>query len=1087
MKEMKKIQITAGYYRCPTIDGDSIVFVCEEDLWIVSAEGGIPRRLTTSFTEVLWPRFSPDGELLAFVGRGEGPMEVYVMPALGGEAKRLTYQDHWPYVAGWTPDGSEIIYASGAGQPAFAFSWPWLWKISPDGGAPTKLPYGPATHISYAPSGRVVLGRNTSEPAAWKRYRGGTVGHLWVDVKGDGDFQRLFPANGNYTCPMWIGDRIYFISDHEGIGNLYSCSPSGKDLQRHTHYDNYYIRNASTDGKRIVYHAGGDLYVFEVASDTSQKVEIDYRSPLIQHQRKFVETREHIQEWTLHPKGHALCITVRGKPFTMANWEGAVLQHGEQQGVRYRLTQWLNDGKRLVTVSDAGGEEALEIHWRDGSEAPIRLEELNIGRPYLLEVSPKKDQIILSNHRFELLFVDLETQKLRILDKSEHRSIQGLAWSPDGRWVAYGFCPTIRTSLIKICRLETGEIWNVTSGEFNDVNPAWDPEGKYLYFLSYRMFQPVREQIGHSEYAFPQAMRPFLITLKPDLRNPFVPQPPLEADEETEKEEGDEKKDEDKKKKEKEKPIDIDFEGIQERVVEFPVEVGRYGQIAGIKGKVLFTSFPLSEGAKGTLLIYDFKEQKKDTLFTDIDQFILSRDYKTLAYVKKEDNRSRVRVLKAGEKPDEKLDEKAEGANRRSGWIDLERIQCSVDPMAEWEQIYREAWRMQREYFWTEDMSGVDWKSVHERYLPLLSRITTRRELSDLIMEMQAELGTSHTYVYGGDLHNSSPWYGQGFLGADFAYDEKTGGYQITHIVRGDAWDSASDSPLNDPGLNLKEGDVLLAVGGQKVSANRSPSELLVNFREKWVELTIQDQRRKERRSITAKALSQWEERNARYREWVVKNRKYVHEKTDDRVGYVHIPDMVLRGYAEFHRGYLAELEHPALIVDVRYNGGGYLNALILEKLARRRIGYGIRRWESPLEFPYDAVMGPIVALTNEYCGSDGDLFCHSFKLMQLGKLIGKRTWGGVIGTSNYGRFVDQGGASQPTRFYWFTDVGWGIENHGVEPDIEVEYRPQDYMAGIDPQLDRAIEEILKQLEENPPKMPDFGNRPRLKLPSLIR
>ncbi len=1085
----------SGYYRFPTICQNTIVFVCEDDLWTVSIDGGVARRLTSNLGAANSPCLSPDGELLAFSGREEGPSEVYVMPALGGEAKRLTYQGSNATIVNWDADGKHILYASGAG---LAFD-PWIWKISADGGEPQRLSYGPANHIDFSDADGVIIGRLTREPARWKRYRGGTAGQLWVDIEGDGQFQSLSPVDSNFTTPMWIGERIYFISDHEGVGNIYSCLPNGEDVQRHTHQDTYYARSAQTDGTHIVYHAGADLFVYNIENKTDTRVDVDFRSPRIQRQRKFVSASRYLREYALTPDGHALALTVRGKPFTMANWEGAVLQHGERSGARYRFTKWFNDGKRLVTLSDVGGEEVLEIHTRDGSADIVRLDAFDLGHIRALEVSPqtkdeKNDCLLLINNRFELLHIDLETQEMRVLDKSHYQNIQGAVWSPDGEWCAYSFPSTETTRSIKLCKIETGETWLVTQPEFSDFSPAWDPDGKYLYFLSYREFNPVYDAL-HFDLGFPSAMRPLLITLQKTLGNPFVPEPrPLEEekedkDKENQKEQEEASDEKDEKSKKESPPITIDLEGISQRVVAFPYPRGHYGQIAGIEGKAIFTSYPSREvsgpfdddgnTARGTLHAYDFKEQKKERLISGIDDFQLSRDGKTLVYA----SGSRLRVIKAGKKAegDSKSGSRA-SPSRQNGWINLSRIKASVIPTAEWHQMYREAWRLQRDYFWTADMSGVDWEHVYQRYLPLLDRIATRGEFSDLMWEMQGELGTSHAYEFGGD-YRSSPNYAQGFLGADFVYDAESGGYRITHIPQGDAWEATKDSPLNAPGINVRKGDILLAIGGQSVSETVSPGELLVNLASQEVQATFQNADDGEKRPVTLKVLRS--ERELRYREWVSRNRQYVHDKTDGKVGYVHIPDMSRRGYAEFHRGYLAEVSYPGLLVDVRYNGGGHVSQLLLEKLSRRRIGYDIPRWGTPHPYPDASVLGPMVAVTNENAGSDGDIFSHCFKLMELGLLIGKRTWGGVIGISPHQMFVDRGGTTQPEYSFWFVDVGWSVENYGTDPDIEVDYRPQDYPTEGDPQLDRAIEELLRQMEENPPEVPDFGDRPRLTLPTL--
>ncbi len=1070
-----------GYYRFPTICGDRVAFVCEDDLWTVSVEGGIARRLTTSLSEVISPCYSPDGQWLAFVARDEGQPEVYVMPAEGGEPRRLTYQGaSRVMVVGWTPDGKEVIYASSAARPPREI---WLWRVALEGGLPQQYPYGLANHIAFGPNGAVVLGRHTGDPARWKRYRGGTAGVFWIDRNGTGEFERFKPADGNLTAPMWIGERIYFVSDHEGIANLYSCLPDGGDLQRHTHHTDYYVRYPSTDGKRIVYHAGADLYLYDTRTGENRRIEVELRSPRVQAQRKFVEAADYLQEYALHPKGHSLVLTVRGKPFTMGNWEGAVIQHGEPQGVRYRLTRYLHDGERLVTISDASGEERLELHLPDGTVQ--RFEEIDIGHAYLLEVSPVDDRIALTNHRFELMLIDLKTGEHRVIARTEHTAqwsaffaIAGVAWSPDGRWLAYSISPNDRTTVIKIYDTQTDTHHVITHPEFRDILPDWDPDGELLYFVSYRDYNPVFDNMQF-ELSFPRGMRVLGVTLRADVPNPLLPAPrPLQEAPEPK---------EPSQETPSPRPVQIDFEGIEKRVFTIPLPEGIYGTVKGLgKGRLLVIAYPIQGAldeeewfrteppAKAALIMYDLRNGKQEELLQRVSDYTLSLDRTTLAYR----SGKRLRVLIAGQKPDEKH-EQAE-PSRESGWIDLRRIRCAVIPTAEWKQMYREAWRLQRDYFWSADMSGVDWQKVYDRYYPLLERVATRSEFSDLMWEMQGELGTSHCYEFGGD-YRKPPEYNVGLLGADFEWDEEAQAYRIAHIVAGDPWVEGGDSPLREPGVQVQEGDWLIAINGRPLTRDLTPGHLLLHLANQPVQLTIRT-RTGETRQVVTRTLG--DETWLRYREWVNRNRASVHERTNGQVGYLHIPDMSARGFAEFHRGYLAELAYPALIVDVRANGGGFVSPLLLEKLARKRLGYDVPRWGRPVPYPYESPMGPIVALTDERAGSDGDMFSHAFKLMKIGILIGKRTWGGVIGISPKSIFVDQGLTTQPEYAFWFIDVGWGVENYGTDPDIEVEYAPQDYMTGRDPQLERAIEEILKQIEANPPKLPNFEPRPKRPLPT---
>ena len=1186
--------MTIGYYRFPTIHDERIAFISEDDLWEAPVSGGVARRLTANLGSVTYPAYSPDGVWLAFVGREEGHPEVYIMPAEGGEARRMTYLGSDCRVLGWNRDSASILFMSAYGQAQRGEYEIYRVAVDTPNGAVEKLPFGPARSVDFGPDGAVVLGRNTGDPARWKRYRGGTAGHLWIDRDGNGDFRPfLSDLAGNIASPMWIvsGDaagRIYFISDHEGIGNLYSARPDGGDVTRHTDHEDYYARNPSTDGKRIVYHAGADLYVFDPAQDESRKVAVTYRSPRVQRNRKFVFAARYLNSASLNPNGSALTITTRGKAFAFHNHEGAVLQLGERDGVRYRLAEYLNDGKRIVMVSDASGEERLEIHGREPGTASQVLEDVDFGRAVELSVSPTHDRVALTNHRHELLLIDLESQAATVVDHSPFQRIAGVDWSPDGRWLAYGFSATQQTTEIRLYRLadpesedpvqHEGATFTVTRPVLRDVRPAFDADGRYLYFLSYREFNPVYDALSF-DLSFPRGARPYLIILQSDLPNPFIPQADAETDEENDEKDGGEDDDDDlegtdaddedgedgeddlddydddqedeethygqmistpagagetgekssaddkkngqkdKRGKKKDEPIRVDLDGIVDRVLAFPVPEGRYGRIAGVAHKAIFTIFPIKgsleddqdgegNGNDGLLRAWNFKEFRAETLVEGVQSFALARKHKKLLYW----SHNRLRVIPAGEKPGSDS-----GSPRKTGWIDLGRVKVSVDPQSEWEQMFREAWRLQRDHFWNEEMSEVDWQTVYQRYFPLIRRVSSRAEFSDLMWEMQGELGTSHAYEFGGD-YRPRPGFDQGFLGADAVWDAAANGYRLDHFIHGDPWDAQAHSPLAAPGVDVRPGDVLVAVNGQAVSERISPAQLLVNQAGEEVMLTIrrengntgdpdaaqdppaqpeqrageavQDEKQTKQsndtglRSVTVHTL--YSERPARYRAWVNDNRRRVHDATDGQVGYVHIPDMGSNGYAEFHRGYLAEVDKPALIVDVRFNGGGNVSALLLEKLARRRLGYDLERWGGYTPYPRESVAGPLLALTNEHAGSDGDIFSHSFKLMGLGPLIGKRTWGGVVGIWPRHALVDGTVTTQPEFSFWFEDVGWNVENYGTEPDIEVDITPQDYRAGQDTQLERAIEEILKLLQANPPlQPPDMSNRPSRALPKL--
>ncbi|HDH25988.1 MAG TPA: peptidase [Actinobacteria bacterium] len=1070
----------SGYYRHPTICGERIVFVSEDDLWMVASGGGIARRLTASPGTITFPRFSPDGAQVAFTARDEGHPEAYVMDADGGPLRRLTWMGSLTQVVGWTPDGARVIVASDFQQP-FAGAMQ-LHTVPMDGGASEPMNVGVARAISFQPGGPgVVLGRNTYDPARWKRYRGGTAGTLWIDRDGDGTFVKLIDLPGNVASPMWVRSRIYFISDHEGVGNLYSCTPTGRNLQRHTDHEDFYARFASTDRRRLVYHAGADLWLYDVRSGDNRRLGVDVPGSRSRRNRKFISPGGYLERIDLHPQGHSLVATARGGVTAMPLWEGVPARHGTASAVRYRLASWLPDGDRIVATTDEHGDEELIVF---SAAAPAKVLKVDVGRLDSLLVAPGgDDRVALTNQRQEMLIVHLTTGDVTNVYHSPYERIQGTAWSADGRWLAFAAFVSSRNSSLFLYDTETGKLSQVTRPDFVDVRPSFDPKGKFLYFISMRVYDPVYDSL-YFDLGFPKGMRPHLITLSASDVSPFSavtrpPRAPGEADgAETAK----------GAKPDKEAgptPVTVDLLGIEDRVVAFPVPEGRYQRVHGAEQRILFSSHPIEgsldsrwsdteEKPKSKLEAYDLKQDKVETVMEGISDFSVSADGKVLGIRVAQ----KLRVVPVSFKD---ADGKSAEPGRESGWVDLDRIRLEVVPGDEWQQMFREAWRLQRDQFWRPNMSGVDWEAVAERYLPLVDRVGSRAEFSDLMWEMQGELGTSHAYELGGDYQPEPQWL-QGFLGADLHFDGRV--WKIERIPRGDSWQSDAASPLSAPGLDIKAGDRLVAIEGTTVDTRTSPYAALVDRAGRPVTLTVRRGRRKAHTVIVETLQNEF---GLRYRDWVEANRERIHSETDGRVGYVHIPDMGPRGYAEFHRYYGAEVNHEGLIIDVRNNRGGHVSQLLLEKLRRRRIGYDFTRYGQPESYPVDAPMGPMVALTDEHSGSDGDSFSHSFKLFGLGPLIGKRTWGGVVGIFPRHALVDGTITTQPEFSFWFEDVGWGVENHGTDPDIEVEITPQDHAAGRDPQLDRAIKEILEIVQEQQPGLPVFPEPPSRRPPVLSR
>lgn len=1051
-----------GYFRHCTVGRRQVIFVSEDDLWTVPCAGGTARRLTATKGRVSCPAVAPDGRFVAYTSTEQGCPEVFVMPVDGGEAEQLTFSGAKDAeVCGWSPDGESVIFRSNLGQP-FQKKLA-LYRVPRQGGQWEEMGLGRGYGLCFEPDGpgRLVV-RNTDDLAWWKRYRGGRAGRFWIDVDGNGHWQPLLPDETAGMCrPMWIGERIYFVSDRDGTGNIYSCSPEGDDLCRHTCHEGFYARFAAHFDKTIVYVRAGRLIRLDVADDTVEEIDVDYPSSRTALKKKYVDADEYLEDYALHPEGHSLAVTCRGKVFNFGNWEGAVRQTGVRHGVRYRLARYLDD-RRLVVVSDNTGEEHFEIHdIKGGNVEVIESDDTDIGSPADMAVSFDGDRVLFTNHRFEVWLLDLEDGAFRMVDDRSNDPVAGIAWAPDSRHVAYAVYDTMHTSMITVCDLEDHTRFDVTEGQFQDIQPTFDPDGRYLYFLSYRKFTPVADQM-YRDMSFPKGCVPCAVTLRRDVDSPFVETPrPLGNG--GGEDDGDETDD-----------FAIDFDGLRQRIELFPVDEGNYDDIAATDDRVYWSSFPPDTRAaiggnddRGTLEYFDLEEQKCETFAKKVATFSMDRQRETIACLG--DDTLRV-VSAGGDGPDG--DKTRPG--RQSGIVDFGRLSVAVDPRSEWCQMLREAWRLMRDNFWRADMGGVDWDEIWDRYKQLLPQVSARVEFSDLVWMMQGELGTSHAYEWGGDFE-IPPQYQPGFLGADVVWDEdwgdekafedSGGALRIERIPRGDSWDRDKSSPLLRPGVRVSEGDGIVAIDGQRVTERTSISELLVRKAGREVELLVADADTKQRHSVTVEALR--DEMPLRYRDWVERNRTAVHEATDGRVGYVHIPDMMLRGYAEFHRQFRAEYRRSALIVDARFNGGGFVSALVLEKLARQPVGYSLSRHRRRnYSYPMEAARGPMVALTNGVAGSDGDIFSHCFKQMDLGPLIGTRTWGGTIGIWPRRQLVDGSYTSQPEFAFWLEGTGFGLENHGATPDIEVAFPPGAEDDDADPQLRRGIEVAMDALEE---------------------
>ncbi|MFF4062318.1 S41 family peptidase [Streptomyces sp. NPDC001668] len=1078
-----------SYLRLPHLSGDLLCFVAEDDLWLAPLDGpGRAWRLTVDRTKVGHPRFSPDGRHIAYTSWRSLVPEIHLADVDGGPARRLTYWGSTDtQVCGWTPQGTILAVAS-HGEPFSYFTW--AYKVPTDGSPGQKLPWGPVSDIQVADRRTLLLtGTPPHEPAAWKRYRGGATGRLWLHG------ERLLPdLGGHLHSPMFVGDRIAFLSDHEGVGNLYSCAHDGSDLRRHTDHDAFYARHASSDGTRVVYQCAGDLWIVDdLASAEPRRLDVRLSGPRAGRRTYQVPAAQHVDGISVDETGRASAVVVRGSLYWLTHRDGPARTITDTPGVRVRLPEMLGSVGQVAYVTDAEGEDAVEIAYlprATGDREPRRLASGELGRVLELVSDPRGERLAVAAHDGRLLLLTVSDDAADAAGTEESggavteliRSVNGpvrdLAFSPDGCWLTWSH-PGIGRSLrqIKMARIKDRLIVDVTNGRFEDENPVFTRDGRYLAFLSWRGFDPVYD-VHTGDLSFPLGCRPYLVPLSSATPSPFALNPEgrpaaggLDPVEDGSGEGGDGG------------AVTVELEGLESRVTPFPVPASKYSALYPVAGGgLVWLRWPIS-GALGetfvnpddtserpTLEHFAISKAKKTELVEHLDWFAVSGDGSRLVLVDEGD----LRATPATES----------GDSDSTVWIDLRRILHEVDPAAEWRQSYEEAGRLIRAYFWDPGMCGIDWDAVLDQYRPLLERVASPDEFADLLREVLGELGTSHAYVTAARRNEGPAHYQrrQGLLGANFVL--RDGGWTVRRILPGDSSDSKARSPL--AGTGIREGAVLTHVDGRPVDPVTGPYPLLAAAGGTTVELTFTPAEG-EGRARRVAVVPLLDERPLRYQDWVAKRRAVVRELSGGRCGYLHIPDMGGSGWAQFNRDLRMEVSRPALIVDVRGNAGGHISELVVEKLTRTILGWDLTRNAQPVSYASNAPRGPVVALADEATSSDGDMITAAFKLLKLGPVVGQRTWGGVVGMTGRHQLGDGTVITVPMNAAWFDAYGWSVENQGVTPDLEILRTPLDWAEGRHAQLDDAVTLALDLLETNPPATPpdyrDVPNRARPKLP----
>ena len=1121
---------SAGYLRFPHIHEDVVAFVAEDDVWLAPAGGGRAWRVSADRAAVSHPRISRDGTMIAWTSERDGPPEVYLAGIDGGNGLRLSYwADQGTRVCGWTPDG-DVIAITASGQPFAHFTWAYALPVADpapaagsDGSAAGSdgsaaggrlLPFGPVVDLAIEAPGVALLTAADRDPAFWKRYRGGTSGRLWLrPAATDGGqppspvfTRKLAGLAGQLASPMLVGGRLAFLSDHEGTGNLYSCALDGSDLRRHTDHDGHYARNASTDGRRIVYHCAGDIWLLDGLDtpDGPRRLEFSL-APSAARSPRLISADDHLGGLSCDHSGQASAIEVRGTVHWLTHRDGPARALSVVPGVRARLPRVLGQTGLVAWVTDAEGADAIEIAPADGSAAgtpPRRLAAGAVGWASDLAAAPDGSAVAVAARDGRLFVVDVSSGEVTELASSGNGEVTGLAWSSDSAWLAWSHPGPEPLRQVRMIRLaDPGRtVVDVTDGRFTDTDPAFTADGKYLAFLSVRSFDPVYD--AHVfDLSFPYGWRPYLVPLAAATPSPFAPLPggrPVGGRPEDDKaaslpdpagpagsgraEDGPAAQD-DGGHEDATPPVVVDTDGLAGRVVQIPVAESRYASLRAVKGGLAWLKEPvtgsLGQGGadpgdaapRPSLEHFDLEAQRCTELADELDWFEPSGDGSVLVV----SDHGKLSVVPASRKPDSD-----NPADRVA--VDTSRARYLADPAALWRNAYAEAGRFIRHDFWVADMSEVDWDGVLESYRPLLDRIAGTRDFADLLWEVFGELGTSHAYVSpaADDAGDSGPEVG--VLGADLEHGAD-GRWTVGRVLPGESSDPPARSPLATPGAQIAPGDTLLAVDGRLLDGT-GPGPLLVGAAGKPVELTIGPAQGGEPRHVVVVTLKQ--ERRLRYQDWVAGRRQQVRELGGGRIGYLHVPNMVGGGWADFHRDLHTEMARDALIVDLRGNSGGHTSQLVVEKLARRVIGWSVPRGLLPETYPQDAPRGPMVALIDEFAGSDGDIVTAAIKILGLGPVVGTRSWGGVVGIDGWHRLVDGTGITVPRYAFWLDGYGWTVENHGVDPDVEVISSPEDYAAGRDPQLETAVRMALDALPATPAaKAPTTADRPSKRRPPL--
>ena len=1069
---------TTRLLRFPATNDQAITFSYGGQLYTVAADGGTARRLTDAPGYAIFPRYSSDGAQLAFTAQYDGNTEVYVMPASGGSPKRLTTSATLDrddladrmgpnnIVFGWRHTAAEVVFRSR--WHSFNPFIGQLYTVGLEGDVPTQLPVPRGGFVSYSPDDtKIAYNRVFREFRTWKQYRGGMADDIWIFDLKSGALENITDNPAQDLFPMWASNgKIYFVSERTPRANLFSYDLATKQTKQLTQFTDFDVKFPSLGGKTIVFEQAGQIWKFDLATEKSSAVPITIREDFAATRPALTNVAKSLASVAPSPDGQRVTVVARGDVFTVPAKDGPTRNLTQTQGVHERSARWSPDGKWIAYLSDATGEFELYVRPQDGKGAAIQLTSNNDTYPFALDWSPDSKKILWADRKQRLRFIDVATKAITTVAENPDAPIQQYSWAPDSQWVTYVKQERGTLAKIMLYGLAAQQTIAVTDGSYDSSRPNFSDDGKWLLFASSRDYRPIYSDTEWN-HAYLDMERIYLVALAKDTASPFAPKSDEVAiAKDEEKKPSDEKSDAPKStpKKPAAVVVKVDADGLSSRVLGLPIAPSNYGSITMVGEKIYYRRAPggpsggggggegFGGGAatKPVVALYDLKT-KKETELGNFEGFeITANGKKMLIRSGRDFSLIDLPSAKVELKPDAKLD--------------FSGLEVRLDRTAEWTQIFNESWRQMRDFFYAPNMHGVDWPAQRTKYAALLPSVSTRNDLTYLIGEMISELHIGHAYVGGGD-RIEAPRIKTGLLGAEISRDAASRAYRINKILPGENWQTKTRSPLTELGVNVRAGEYILAVNGQSVRDLANLYTALIGTVGKQVVLRVNAQPTDEgARDITVIPIA--DEAPLYYEQFVAQNMAYVAQKTDGKIGYLHIPDMGPEGLNEFVRRFYPQLNKQGLIIDVRGNGGGNVSPMIIERLQRELTMINIRRNGTPSTNPAQMLLGPQVTLLNEYSASDGDLFPYRFREKGLGKLIGKRSWGGVVGISGTLPFTDGGDLRKPEFAPYAKDgKSWIIEGHGVDPDIVVDNDPAREFRGEDQQLDKGIEVILEELK----------------------